>query len=166
MTKITLIIAALTSTLFSACQSKFSAKIDGNTKSAVAEGKYENKISDINFTVLKNYFVKNTVDKVDNTKIETAEKFYKVFGRATTMGKNGKPTAIDFSKQYIIAIIIPATKCSTSIDTISLQRNNQNQIKLNYKLTIGQKQSFSIRPFIAIAVDKQENGIITVEEIK
>ncbi len=166
MSKITLIIATLTSILFSACQSKSTTKIVENTKSAVAVRKYENKLSDINFTVLKNYFVKNTGEKVENPKIETAEKFYEVFGRATTMGKNGKPTAINFSKQYIIAIIIPATEFATTIDTISLQRNNQNQIKLNYKLTIGQKQSFSIRPFIAIAVDKQENGIITVEEIK
>jgi hypothetical protein len=166
MSKITLIIAALTSILFSACQSKSTTKIVENTKSAVAVRKYENKLSDINFTVLKNYYVKNTFTKLDNPKIETAEKFNEVFGMATTMGKNGKPTAIDFSKQYIIAIIIPATEFSTSIDTISLQINNQNQINLNYKVTIGQKQSFSIRPFLAIAVDKQESGIITVEEIK
>jgi hypothetical protein len=47
-----------------------------------------------------------------------------------------------------------------------LQKNAENQIKLKYKLTIGQKQSFTIRPFIAIAVDKSENGVIILEETK
>lgn len=164
MAKIILNIATLTSLLLSACQSNSPAELNEKNQLKVVAIENENKLFDIKFTLLKNYYVKNTFTKLDNPKIETAEKFNQVFGMATTMGKNGKPTTIDFSKQYIIAIIIPATEFSTSIDTISLQKNNQNQIKLNYKLTIRQKQSFSIRPFLAIAVDKQENGIITVEE--
>jgi hypothetical protein len=126
----------------------------------------ENKLSNINFTVLKNYFVKNTVIKLDNPKIESAEKFNQIFGMATTMGKDGKPSDVDFSKQYIIAVIMSETKFATSLQIISLRKNSQNQIKFNYKLAIGQKQSFSSRPFIAIAVDKSESGIIILEETK
>ena len=115
---------------------------------------------------MKNYFVKNTVTNLENPKIETAEKFIEIFGMATTMGGKGRPTDVNFSKQNIIAVIIPETKFSNSIDIISLQKNAENQIKLKYKLTIGQKQSFTIRPFIAIAVDKSENGVIILEETK
>jgi formylglycine-generating enzyme required for sulfatase activity len=127
----------------------------------------ENKFnSNINFAILKNYFVKNTVTNLENPKIETAEKFIEIFGMATTMGGKGRPTDVNFSKQNIIAVIIPETEFSNSIDIISLQKNAENQIKLKYKLTIGQKQSFTIRPFIAIAVDKSENGVIILEETK
>lgn len=157
-------IATLTSVLFSACQSNTTSQMDQAKNSIATQD--ENKLSNINFTVLKNYFVKNTVIKLDNPKIESAEKFNQIFGMATTMGKDGKPSDVDFSKQYIIAVIMSETKFATSLQIISLRKNSQNQIKFNYKLAIGQKQSFSSRPFIAIAVDKSESGIIILEETK
>jgi len=129
----------------------------------IIENKYN---SNINFTVLKNYFVKNTVTNLVNPKIETAEKFNEIFGMATTMGENGKPTQVDISKQYIIAVVLPVTEFATSLQIIRLQKNAQNQIKLTYKSIVGKKQSFSIRPFIAIAVDKSESGIIKLEASK
>jgi hypothetical protein len=122
--------------------------------------------TNIAFVVAKNYFVNNTVKKLDNPKIETAEKFNEIFGMATTMAKDGKPTEIDFSKQYVIAVVLPETDLSTNINLISLLKNNKNEITLNYKSVVGEKQSFTTIPNFAIIVDKKENGNVTVKEIK
>ena len=63
------------------------------------------KATDIPFIVTKNYFTKNTVKRggLENPKIETKENFDGIFGAATTM--NGKPSEINFSKQYVIAVV-------------------------------------------------------------
>jgi hypothetical protein len=103
---------------------------------------------------------------LDNPKIETAEKFNEIFGMATKMGKDGKPTEIDFSKQYVIAVILPETDLSTNVSPISLLKNTKNEITLNYKSVVGQKQSWTSRPNFAIIIDKKENGNVTLKEIK
>jgi hypothetical protein len=134
--------------------------------STASQGQGKTQATNIAFTVAKNYFVNNTVTKLDNPKIETAEKFNKIFGMATTMGKDGKPTEIDFSKQYVIAVILPETDLSTNVSPISLLKNTKNEITLNYKSVVGQKQSWTSRPNFAIIVDKKENGNVTLKEIK
>ncbi len=119
----------------------------------------------IPFTMAKNYFVHNTVTKIDNPKMETAEKFSEIFGMATTMGITGKPTEIDFSKQFVIAVILPETDLSTTIYPISLLKNTKNEIILHYKSVVGEKQSFTTRPNLILIVDKIENGRIILHEI-
>ena len=130
------------------------------------ETQNETKKTNISFTLAKNYFVKNNVKKLDNPKIATAEKFNEIFGMATTMGKDSKPTEIDFSKQYVIAVILPETDLSTNINPISLLKNTENEITLNYKSVVGKKQSFTTLPNFAIIIDKKETGNVTLKEIK
>ena len=48
-----------------------------------------NEISGIAFEVAKNYFFKNDQEIPSSPKITTAEEFGKLFGMATTMGKEG-----------------------------------------------------------------------------
>lgn len=123
-------------------------------------------MTNIDFTIAKNYFVNNTVTKLENPKIETVEKFNEIFGMATTMGTAGKPTEIDFSKEYVIGVILPETDVSTTIYPMSLLKNTKHEITLNYKSVIGEKQSFTTRPNFIIIVDKRENGTITLNKIK
>lgn len=142
-----------------ACQNN--TKINNaNTNSAA------NKTTEVSFTVAKNYFVNNTVTKLDNPKIETEEQFSQVFGMARTMGEDGKPTAIDFSKQYVIAVVLPETDLSTNIEAISLQKSANNEITLNYKVVRGQKQSYTMRPSLLLIVDKKDNGAVKLNENK
>jgi hypothetical protein len=143
-----------------------SCKVFQKNDSTASQDQGKTQATNIAFTVAKNYFVNNTVTKLDNQKIETGEKFNKIFGMATTMGKDGKPTEIDFSKQYVIAVILPETDLLTNITPISLLKNNKNEITLNYKSVIGQKQSFTTIPNFAIIIDKKENGNVTLKEIK
>ena len=67
-------------------------------ESQTADTQIDTLVKDVSYILAANYFVKNTVNQLDNPKIETAEKFNEIFGMATTMGKEGKPTEIDFSK--------------------------------------------------------------------
>ena len=126
----------------------------------------ENKPTAIKYEIAKNYFVKNTVTKIDNPKNDTAEAFNQIFGMATKMGINGKPTSIDFAKKYVIAVILPETNLETIVNPISLSKNEKAQIELKYKVTLGQKQSYTTVPNFAIVVDKYENGPLIVTEAK
>jgi hypothetical protein len=85
---------------------------------------------------------------------------------ATTMGKDGKPTEIDFAKQYVIAVILPETDLMTTVEPVSLQKNETGEITLTYKSVVGQKQTFTTMPNFAIIVDKTETGNITLKKIK
>jgi len=89
----------------------------------------------------KNYFVKNNIDaRIDMPKFETQQEFDKVFGMATTMGENGKPTPIDFSKEFVVAQIENPSTQSTELKPVSI-RKNSNIIEIKYKRIAGENQS-------------------------
>jgi len=150
----------LVSLIFIACQNNSNSDKATDNKSSTTTSQK----TDIPFTLAKNYFVKNTFEKLDNPKIETHEQFNEIFGMATTMAKDGKPTEIDFAKQYVIAVILPNTDSITSLAPISLQKDEKGTIILKYKKEVGEKQTFTIRPSFEIIVDKSENGNIELKE--
>lgn len=156
--------AVLTSLCLTACKDEPNSANSDNQKNVTAEIQTETTVSNIAFTIAKNYFVKNTVTTLDNPKIETVEKFNEIFGMATTMGKDGKPTQIDFQKQYVIAVILAETELMTTVKPVSLQKDEQGNITLLYKTTVGQKQAFSTRPSLEIIVDKSATGKIVLKE--
>jgi len=114
---------------------------------------------DVPFTQAENYFVNNTVgeDKNGTFKIESQEAFDQLFSGAATMAENGIPTTIDFGKQFVIAIISPTSDLKPSLDSVSLKKIGDDLV-LDYKETMGEKQSYSIRPTAILIVDKQYNG--------
>lgn len=127
----------------------------------------EKKATDIPFTVAERYFVKNTIKgKIDKPKIETQEEFDKVFGAATAMGKDGIPTKIDFTKQYVIAVVKPDTNIETFLSAVSLQKASDDKIIFTYKITKGKKQSFTSSVSLAIIVEKSFTGDVELKEIK
>lgn len=123
------------------------------------------KITDIPFVIAKNYFVNNSIKQLENSKIETEKKFNEIFGMATTTGEHGKPTRIDFTDQYVIAVLKPETDINSVIKPESLQKNEKGEIVFTYKYQTGDKQTYTILPFIAIIVDKSENGRILINEV-
>ncbi len=160
------VFAIATSLFFTACQN--SPKSDSNKQRANERTGTPAKVelTDIAFNVAKNYFIKNTVTNLEDPKIETLEKFNELFGMATTMGKDGKPTEIDFTKQYVIAVVLPETDLQTTIDPVSLQRNEKGEITLSYRIVVGQKRTFTILPNLAIIVSKTDNGNLILKEQK
>jgi hypothetical protein len=119
----------------------------------------------IPYTIAKNYFVKNNFvpQMLTNHKIETPEAFNLIFGEATTMGDQGKPTVIDFKKQYVIAVIPPATQYSTSIAPVRLVKSAKN-ILLTYHIKKGEKTSYTSQPCLILIINSEYKGNIKLIE--
>lgn len=162
MTRQILIITLFSGLIFASCQS---SKESGSAETQNAEGA-TNAVAtgNVPFTKAERYFVKNTVSTIDNPKIETQEQFDAIFGAATTMGKDGKPTEIDFEKQYVIAVTLPETDFSVTIEPLSLIKNEKNEVVLSYKLVIGDKQTYLAKPVLAVIVDKQNDGQVVLKK--
>lgn len=107
----------------------------------------------------KHYFVKNsyTADHLIEIKIGTQEDFDKLFGMATTMGKDGKPTAINFEDQFVIAVIGEETSRNARITPSELEQVGE-KIILSYVVSRGEPQSSTIRPLLLLIVDKKYDG--------
>jgi hypothetical protein len=151
--------------LFSSCNSTAKNTVNAKQRNANDSATAITAEQDIPFTMANRYFVNNTYNDGDlmNPKITTPEQFKKIFGMATVMGPNGKPTAIDFSRQYVVAVIGKLTNRNTSINMNSLKQKD-NLISLAYKVTEGEKGSVTIRPALLIIVDNKYQGEIKLIE--
>ena len=106
------------------------------------------------FSTAKNYFVRSDVDAPEYVKITDQAAFEDLFGMATFMGKDGQPTPIDWSKEFVIAVIKPVTDVETVMEPLSLTKKGKSLV-LNYSLNSGSRMSYTIRPFFLIVVDKR-----------
>ena len=112
-----------------------------NKPATVVENNGES--SEVAFEVAKNYFFKNGQVIPEYPKITTEEEFNKLFGMATTMGESGKPTAINFAKQFVLAIVLPETDFATEISPVKVEEKGDSLI-YTYDVKTGEKQSFTI----------------------
>lgn len=122
----------------------------------IASCKSTSSTSNIPHAMAERYFVKNTVKdgSILLMRFVSQEKLDEYFGLATVMGQNGKPTPIDFEKQYAIAIIHPSTDNDVTFSAYNLQET-EDRIVVNYKINKGQKQSYTSRPYLLFVVDKK-----------
>jgi hypothetical protein len=112
---------------------------------------------DIPYTVADRYFVRNDYKREDhlNPKITSKAAFDSIFGMAPVVGS--KPTAIDFSTQYVVSVIGEPTDKKTEIIPLSLKQE-EGTVVLNYKLVVGEKRSVTIQPVLIIGVDNKYGG--------
>lgn len=168
MMKKTVYIAILVAGSFSACQSsnemKQSTAAEADTVTETVSGTQTG--SDIAYVVAQRYFVKNTVKQgpLITPKIGTRESFDALFGAAAVMGKDGRPTSIDFARQYVIAVLADDTDTATELKPLSLKKDANNQLTLTYQVIKGEKQSYTIRPVLILVVDKTHDGTLVVKE--
>lgn len=114
----------------------------------------EANVENVPFQVAKNYFFKNDQTLPASPKITTAAAFDRLFGMAAFMGKDGQPTAIDFDKQFVLAIVLPVTDMSTQIMPLKVEAKG-NRLFYYYEVKTGEQLSFSIQPVSIIILDKQ-----------
>ena len=133
----------------------------GCTTNKPAEAAAEN----VPYEVAKNYFFKNNQTIPASPKITTAAAFDQLFGMAAFMGKNGQPTAIDFDKQFVLAIVLPVTNIATEITPVKVETKG-NQLFYSYDIKRGEQQSFSIQPVSIILLDRQfvNHEVILINE--
>ncbi|WP_353120967.1 hypothetical protein [Dysgonomonas capnocytophagoides] len=163
MTIKTVLVMILSVSLFGACQTN--QKKEQNMEAPVKEANAPDR-KEIPFIVADRYFVNNTVKSIDNPKITTKEEFDSLFGMATAMGTNGLPTEIDFTKQYVIAVVKPETDYSTTLVPVSLQKNEKGEIVFSYKISKGEKQTYQIRPCLIVIVNKEATGDVVLKEVE
>ena len=114
----------------------------------------EANVENVPFQVAKNYFFKNDQPLPAGPKITTAAAFDRLFGMAAFMGKDGQPTAIDFDKQFVLAIVLPVTDVATEIIPLKVEAKG-NRLFYYYEVKTGEQLSFSIQPVSIIILDKQ-----------
>ena len=110
--------------------------------------------SEVPFTVAEHYFFNKGQDIPVNPKITSEELFKQLFGMATVMGENGKPTEIDFTKQFVLAVVLPVTDINTEITPVKVEEKGDT-LFYHYDVKTGEKQSFSIQPLSIIILDKK-----------
>ena len=120
---------------------------------------------EMDYEVAKNYFFKNDQQIPASPKITTEEEFNKLFGMATVMGKDGKPTSIDFTKQLVLAIVLPVTDMATEINPVKVEVKSDS-LFYTYEVKTGEKQTYSIQPVSIIILDKQyeDNEVVLNKE--
>lgn len=109
---------------------------------------------DVPYTELDHYFFKNGQEVPDNPKIDTEEAFATLFGMATVMGESGKPTPVDFDKEFVIAVVNPVTEYETELEPESLRLEN-GELVFTYDETVGERQSWTMRPVLLVKVSRE-----------
>ena len=108
----------------------------------------------IPYTTLENYFVRNDVDcsKEQRLTFYNKQDFEGYFGMAAYMG--GRPTEINWNKQYVVALVLPETNRETSIEPVNVKVGDNQYLVFSYHIKKGDKMSHKIVPFTAVAIDK------------
>lgn len=162
MNKSSMIMLMLCVSLLAGCQSK-PARTESNplqTESA------STKQADIPYKVADGYFQSNQVKRLPSASITTQAEFERLFGAAAVMGENGMPTPIDFTKEYVIAVSKPVTDYSTTLAPVSLKRDELGNIVFTYRVTKGEKQSYSIVPCLLVVVENSYEGNVLLNELE
>ncbi len=119
----------------------------------------------VDYQIAERYFIKNTVPNGNFIyKLTSQDEFDNYFGAATVMGKNGKPTDIDFSKSFVVAIISESSTNEISLKTNSLSINKREKLVLNYtKETNEINSSMTMRVPLLLIVSKKHDHELLVQ---
>ena len=156
MKKVSIVCAALM--MLAACSQK-----QMTATATVTETKSDS--AGITFEIAKNYFFKNDQEIPASPKITTAEEFDRLFGMAAVMGKNGQPTEIDFTKKFVIAIVMPVTNLATEIKPVRLEEQG-DKLYCFYDAKVGNAQSYSTQPMSLIILDRKyaDKTVVMINE--
>ncbi|MCR4853322.1 MAG: hypothetical protein K5893_07015 [Prevotella sp.] len=124
------------------------------TSNSTEATKSNEESSEVDFEVAKNYFFKNDQQIPASPKITTEDEFNKFFGMAAVLGEDGEPTSIDFTKQFVLAIVLPVTDTATEINPVKVEAKSHS-LFYTYEVKTGEKQTYSIQPASIIILDKQ-----------
>lgn len=110
------------------------------------------------YTELRNYFVNNThkTTKTERLLITSQAQFDEIFGAAAVMGANGRPTNVNFKKQFVMAVLHPETNKAVQMYPVSVLEYN-GAVLFNYKVVTGATQSYTSAPYTAVVLDRPVN---------
>ena len=112
------------------------------------------------YRLAENYFA--TSDNLPST-LTTAEELGKYLGMATSMEHT--PTTIDWSREFVIPIVLPPTGTETEIIPVSLIRNSSGGLTLTYRIREGfSLHGAKMRPFVALIVSRDYLAPVTLQQ--
>lgn len=111
------------------------------------------KMERVEYTIAHGYFVRNDAPVHAPLRYDNKEDFESVFGYAAVMGKDGRPTTIDFARQSVIAIIGGETNRPTEYIPMSLTLQ-ADTLHLTYKSKKGASTTYTMTPLLLLVVDK------------
>lgn len=117
-------------------------------------------LDNISYEIADHYFSKNNVDKNLVMKIETMEKFNETFGMATVMGMDTTNFPIDFSSNYVLAVILPENTLAKTIVPQDLIKKSDGNIEFTYSIQTTEEQTFSSQACLVVVVSKLNDGHI------
>ena len=118
-----------------------------------------------NYNRMYNYYVNNYFNNgTHKLVIHNQQDFDVVFGAGAVMGHNGQPTKINFSRQFVIAVILPETNRQTTIETARLKRVG-DRLYFSYIIEEGHATSYTMRPFTAVVVDRNEPSDVVFQRV-
>ncbi len=112
-------------------------------------------VAHVPYKTVDNYFVRNDVEGTPPVTIKASDEFERYFGMAATMGPDGRPTDVDFNKNYVICVALPPTDLDTDLSVESLSEAREGKLILRYAIRRGERRSYSIRPLLLLMVDKK-----------
>ncbi|MCC9044446.1 hypothetical protein LNQ81_17395 [Myroides sp. M-43] len=147
------LVIAMFAIVLGSCNTTKSEKVDGVNDVEIKE---EIKHESVPYGIAKGYYVLNTVnnEKVESLRITSQDYFDRFFGMAAVMGKDGKPTEIDFKKSFVLALIGQPSEKDTTFDVATLVENG-DALELTYMIKQeDETRSFTIHPCVILVVDK------------
>lgn len=123
-------------------------------------------VAEVPYTVAERYFVNNTVQDSILTRVITSRNdFDKYFGMAAVMGEDGKPTPVDFSTQFVLAVINKESDREVKVTPLSLSVIGE-KVKLKYKIQTGEEQqAFTSRVPLILIVNKKYQKDVDFEAV-
>ena len=137
-----------------------SASTDSTATDSTATAGVVTTDSIVPYRLAENYFA--TSDSLP-TVITSAKEQEKYLGMATSMGNT--PTTIDWSREFVIPIVLPSTDSSMEIIPVSLVRNTSGGLTLSYRLKQGiSHHDNKMRPFVALIVSRDYLAPVTLQQ--
>lgn len=111
----------------------------------------------VSYSEARNYFFRNDAKQpTDLLIIRSQAELEQYFGEAAFMGKGGEPTKIDFSKQFVVAKVLPVTNHSTNISLQRIERTGDKHLTLVWHIAVNPTpQSYSMQPMKLVVLDKK-----------
>lgn len=134
----------------SLCACSHSAAVTANGSAQV----FNQSVTPVTYQLANNYFIKNNVTGLVPRHIRSSAEFTRYFGMAATMGKNGKPTPIDFAVQDVIVYDAGIVQKQLEITPLTLN-HAQDKLILDVRIHSGARQSYQMHPFILLIVPKK-----------
>jgi len=121
--------------------------------------------SEIAYREARNYFFRNDAAVPQNPVVNSQAEMDSLFGCATTMGPDGKPTAIDFEKEFVVAIVLPETSHATTIVPGKMLKQGDELVFTYHLDRAAEDAGYTMRPiYLAIVGRDGQAPRVTLRE--